>query len=537
MDAKEGKEDLQQAQVHRIRITLTSKNVRSLEKVCADLIKGAKDKNLPVKGPVRMPTKVLSLTTRKTPCGEGSKTWDRYRLRLHKRLIDLQSPAETVKQITSISIEPEVEVEVTVANLAVLSNMDESFSAASAEEESSDFDHATVSLPVSRIVSDADFKEFIELRLPNWDAHLKWTLRLFRSQSQSGPFVSYFLHVQPRTAMSYYRVRATFSIDFSLQRADGRGLRIALKRHQHSDKLFQACVRGVQQLTWGIKNFISVRRLSSAALSSCIGGGANDDAGSDAGGSGGGGSSACERLVARLRIRVHEVSDGIVLREKPIDLCSASNPGSNLIIECQNRRLYCHRDVLLLESEFFRGLLASEFKEKQSGLVTLEDEEFDEVRAFLEQLYPDCGVPVTMETLESLCRLADKYLCAKVRAKCLQFIMRVLNASICLHVLLINSLYINSDFVEQTCLELVEDLAWSEIKSSNSFLRLSPPHRAQVMERLLDRRDDSSVSGGQPASRSSSALCLPPAQQQQQQQQQHSAASSASGRNRVYQSL
>uniref|UniRef100_A0A1I8IAQ1 Small ribosomal subunit protein uS10 n=1 Tax=Macrostomum lignano TaxID=282301 RepID=A0A1I8IAQ1_9PLAT len=492
MDAKEGKEDLQQAQVHRIRITLTSKNVRSLEKVCADLIKGAKDKNLPVKGPV------LSLTTRKTPCGEGSKTWDRYRLRLHKRLIDLQSPAETVKQITSISIEPEVEVEVTVANLAVLSNMDESFSAASAEEESSDFNHATV------------------------------------IRANLARFVSYFLHVQPRTAMSYYRVRATFSIDFSLQRADGTGLRIALKRHQHSDKLFQACVRGVQQLTWGIKNFISVRRLSSAALSSCIGGGANDDAGSDAGGSGGGGSSACERLVARLRIRVHEVSDGIVLREKPIDLCSASNPGSNLIIECQNRRLYCHRDVLLLESEFFRGLLASEFKEKQSGLVTLEDEEFDEVRAFLEQLYPDCGVPVTMETLESLCRLADKYLCAKVRAKCLQFIMRVLNASICLHVLLINSLYINSDFVEQTCLELVEDLAWSEIKSSNSFLRLSPPHRAQVMERLLDRRDDSSVSGGQPASRSSSALCLPPAQQQQQQ---HSAASSASGRNRVYQSL
>ncbi|PAA47157.1 hypothetical protein BOX15_Mlig011773g1 [Macrostomum lignano] len=115
MDAKDGKEELQSAQVHRIRITLTSKNVRSLEKVCADLIKGAKDKNLPVKGPVRMPTKVLSLTTRKTPCGEGSKTWDRYRLRLHKRLIDLQSPAETVKQITSISIEPEVEVEVTVA--------------------------------------------------------------------------------------------------------------------------------------------------------------------------------------------------------------------------------------------------------------------------------------------------------------------------------------------------------------------------------------------------------------------------------------
>lgn len=69
--------------------------------VCADLIKGAKEKTLKVKGPVRMPTKVLRITTRKTPCGEGSKTWDRFQMRIHKRLIDLHSPSEIVKQIVS----------------------------------------------------------------------------------------------------------------------------------------------------------------------------------------------------------------------------------------------------------------------------------------------------------------------------------------------------------------------------------------------------------------------------------------------------
>lgn len=71
--------------------------------VCADLIKGAKDKQLKVKGPVRMPTKILRITTRKTPCGEGSKTWDRFQMRIHKRLIDLHSPSEIVKQIVSLS--------------------------------------------------------------------------------------------------------------------------------------------------------------------------------------------------------------------------------------------------------------------------------------------------------------------------------------------------------------------------------------------------------------------------------------------------
>ncbi|CAG8463467.1 127_t:CDS:2 [Racocetra persica] len=113
-----GKEEYadEQPKVHRIRITLTSRNVKALEKVCSDLIGRAKEKNLRVKGPVRLPTKVLRITTRKSPCGEGSKTWDRYEMRIHKRLIDLHSPSEIVKQITSISIEPGVEVEVTIAS-------------------------------------------------------------------------------------------------------------------------------------------------------------------------------------------------------------------------------------------------------------------------------------------------------------------------------------------------------------------------------------------------------------------------------------
>ncbi|ESO88306.1 hypothetical protein LOTGIDRAFT_219397 [Lottia gigantea] len=106
----------EQVKNHRIRITLTSRNVKSLEKVCSDLISGAKDKQLKVRGPVRMPTRILRITTRKTPCGEGSKTWDRFQMRIHKRIIDLHSPSEIVKQITSISIEPGVAVEVTIAD-------------------------------------------------------------------------------------------------------------------------------------------------------------------------------------------------------------------------------------------------------------------------------------------------------------------------------------------------------------------------------------------------------------------------------------
>jgi ribosomal protein S10 len=39
-----------------------------------------------------------------------------FEMRIHKRVIDLYSPSDVVKQITSINIEPGVEVEVTIAH-------------------------------------------------------------------------------------------------------------------------------------------------------------------------------------------------------------------------------------------------------------------------------------------------------------------------------------------------------------------------------------------------------------------------------------
>ena len=46
----------------------------------------------------------------------GTNTWDRFEMRVHKRVIDLVSSPDVVKQITSITIEPGVEVEVTISD-------------------------------------------------------------------------------------------------------------------------------------------------------------------------------------------------------------------------------------------------------------------------------------------------------------------------------------------------------------------------------------------------------------------------------------
>merc|ERR1712107_390305 len=97
----------------KIRITLTSRNLKALEKVCSELINAARKQKLErlrVRGPARLPTKTLVITTRKSPCGEGTNTWDRYEMRIHNRLIDLVCPTSIVKQITAVSLEPGVDV-------------------------------------------------------------------------------------------------------------------------------------------------------------------------------------------------------------------------------------------------------------------------------------------------------------------------------------------------------------------------------------------------------------------------------------------
>jgi small subunit ribosomal protein S20e len=55
---KVGLEVSEKKTIHKIRLTLLSRDVKALEKVCADLISETKKKNIKVAGPVRLPTKI-----------------------------------------------------------------------------------------------------------------------------------------------------------------------------------------------------------------------------------------------------------------------------------------------------------------------------------------------------------------------------------------------------------------------------------------------------------------------------------------------
>jgi len=94
--------------VRKARIKLTSTDYVKLENVCKELKAIAKRSGVKVNGPIPLPTKKLRVPVMKTTCGEGTKTWDRWELRIHKRLLDIDAEERVMRRIMRMRVPEEV---------------------------------------------------------------------------------------------------------------------------------------------------------------------------------------------------------------------------------------------------------------------------------------------------------------------------------------------------------------------------------------------------------------------------------------------
>merc|ERR1712130_1022295 len=111
---KENKVAEQQVEESNIRITISAQSPKAVDKACSEICSRGQDSLIKIKGPRPMPTRRMRITTRKTPCGEGSKTWDRYQMRIHKRVIEFVCGQSQILNITQVQLEPGVHVELTL---------------------------------------------------------------------------------------------------------------------------------------------------------------------------------------------------------------------------------------------------------------------------------------------------------------------------------------------------------------------------------------------------------------------------------------
>ncbi len=63
-------------------------------------------------GPIPLPTKKLKITTRKSPCGDGKASFERYQMRVHKRLMDIEINERVLRKIMKIQIPSGVNIEI-----------------------------------------------------------------------------------------------------------------------------------------------------------------------------------------------------------------------------------------------------------------------------------------------------------------------------------------------------------------------------------------------------------------------------------------
>ena len=95
----------------RVRIRLWSTNVEHLNDVVNQLVEIAKKAGVEVRGPVPLPTKRLVVPVLVPPHGEGTKVYEKWELRIHKRLIDIAADERVMKQIMRVKVPDDVYIE------------------------------------------------------------------------------------------------------------------------------------------------------------------------------------------------------------------------------------------------------------------------------------------------------------------------------------------------------------------------------------------------------------------------------------------
>jgi small subunit ribosomal protein S10 len=96
----------------KVRIKLNSIDIEMLNKICESVKDIAKKSGIVISGPVPLPTQKLKVTTRKSPCGDGTATFDRYEMRIHKRLIDLPANEKVLHHIMRMNIPKSVNIKI-----------------------------------------------------------------------------------------------------------------------------------------------------------------------------------------------------------------------------------------------------------------------------------------------------------------------------------------------------------------------------------------------------------------------------------------
>jgi small subunit ribosomal protein S10 len=98
--------------MQRARIKLTGLDHKKLDDVCSQVKEIASKTGVDISGPIPLPTHKLRVPVRKSPSGDGTATWEKWEMRIHKRLIDIEADERTMRQIMRVNVPDGVNIEI-----------------------------------------------------------------------------------------------------------------------------------------------------------------------------------------------------------------------------------------------------------------------------------------------------------------------------------------------------------------------------------------------------------------------------------------
>ena len=96
------------------RVKLTSVSLSKLGGVCTEIMNIGKKTGVNVKGPIPLPVKRLNVVTRKSPCGSGTETYEKWEMKIHRRIIDISADDKAIRQLMRLKIPDNVYIELSL---------------------------------------------------------------------------------------------------------------------------------------------------------------------------------------------------------------------------------------------------------------------------------------------------------------------------------------------------------------------------------------------------------------------------------------
>ena len=96
------------------RVKLTSINLSKLGEVCDEIMGIGEKTGVKVKGPIPLPVKRLNVVTTKSPCGSGTETYEKWEMKMHRRIIDINADDKAIRQLMRLKIPDNVYIELSL---------------------------------------------------------------------------------------------------------------------------------------------------------------------------------------------------------------------------------------------------------------------------------------------------------------------------------------------------------------------------------------------------------------------------------------